>query len=94
MIDIPKTFRMNGYDYELIRYDNGIAMYSQTLQEADFRGLCGYEVHLVSLMVKRLSQSKKSRPIASNSEFGSKAWSFVKKENADKKFKELVEREQ
>lgn len=77
----PTKFTAYGYDFTLIKFHKNIALYAQENTER----VVGYEVH------KLKPQGALSR-LRGKSEFGYYAWSYEHRENAEKKYQELLER--
>lgn len=72
-------FKAYGYDFNLLRIDDNIALYEQVARGQVF----GYEVHV-------LRQEGVLWCPRSKSEFGRYAWCFRQRERAEKKYNELV----
>lgn len=90
-LKVPETFKTNGFEYNLLKYGSGIALYEQ-LNKA--KVVYGYELHL--LRIRRAGERKYKQPdgtfkvvidpekvrLASNEEFGTYAWSYATKARA------------
>ncbi len=96
---IPLNFRANGYDYQLIKRSERVALYSQENSKGDIKG---YEVHKVrfkSYAERKFTRSNghvdtysgyNAEVLAKNEDFGTYGWNFDTLENAEKKYKELL----
>ena len=98
MIPLPDSFKANGYFYELMKRSGCVALFSQRNRSGVLQG---YEVHVVQIRPDRTSNfagrsvfwTCKEVP-ASNTQFGKYAWSFQHLENAQKKYLEIIAREE
>lgn len=102
---IPKSFKRNGFDYKIIKRIKDVVLLEQFKDFKSEGVLRQWEVHKVRLnqagdikykqsdgshiVVKRPDREK----LAGNEAFGSYGWHFKEKENAMKKFDELVKNE-
>lgn len=89
MKTLPKNFRKNGCDLEIIKRARHIALL-EVSSKGDVRG---YEVHKVREMPECICCGaivEAREKLASNEEFGTYAWSFNEYETAREKFDELM----
>ena len=96
MINLPPTFRKNGFDYEILQRKNNIAILKKTRQTAE--GLIiGYETIKVLVMNNITTPQGNFYPahevIPSNEQFGSSGWDYEHYENALNKFNILIKKE-
>ena len=104
MRQIKDSFKSNGFNYQLIKREGKIAMYSQSKKEADNgeEDVWGYEVHKVRVLPPRNTKIKqrngsyrpliqpKREELAGNEDFGLYAWTCDDLEHAEQVFKEKV----
>lgn len=98
MEKIPETFKKYGYDFELLKREGDIVLYSQSAKApGGNKRTYGYEVHKVRVSKERLfgdTVLPECERLAGATEFGYYGWSFQKRENAEIKFKEMIENEE
>ena len=96
---IPEKLRINRFNYDLYKREGDIAILRQELVEGE---LFAFEVHIVRKMpileskldyLERIRQAGFTHVevLASNELFGTYGWAYRYLEEAERKFKELVE---
>jgi len=95
MQEIPKTFKKNGLILTLAQRTAKLALYEARSPENKPRA---WEVHKIRIMppvIMKLGHIEKSLPerevLAGNEQFGKYAWSYQHRENADRKYAELLQ---
>ena len=92
---IPETFKKHGFVYNLIKREKNIALYKQCNKDGS---LSSYEVHKVRF---KKSGSRKlpdgqvleypdMEILAGDEDFGMYGWAFMKLENAEKRYAQLL----
>lgn len=85
---IKQTFRKGGFDYSLLKRKGSIVMYSQTV--GNYLAFEVMRVHTET--VDKRFHNAGDEYLPSTNEWGTRGWTYTNREDADRKFIELVEK--
>jgi len=89
-MNAPKSFKKNGFTYNLIKEKTPFTIYEQRNKEGVS---LGFETIILRERRERNINGSIIRAgvwLPANEDFGRRAWSYQKRENAEKKYEELI----